>query len=438
MAFHNPSPEAFAANSLPPLPPTPRSPAVAHFDRTSTHDNQISFDDPVLFPSQRAQPSPRTLPNQLQQSQQQSRPAHLPQPRRVSEIVHGLGYPTTTSSFNHRQVSTSYQFTPSQPQDSSILTPESRQNSQQQQQQPILDPTTAAHYFLRQSQESSARAYKMKQGISSSPFPPFPFPSSLPSSPPMNPDMSWFQKSYRRPHATCRKSLNFYILEQNIKTIDPDTAFEEWFSSDFSPLTGVHDTSSPSVGPTISPQELLMNPPTSTATTNLASPLSLFDSPSESYETSPLFNGDDVSSDSQWFSLFPETNPDPEDPVVSPPMPNVPQSDALVGDLVGRLDEERVEGLDSPSTSPRYRSQSLSTQRRSTTAGVRKRAPLPPIVVEDPSDTVAMKRARNTLAARKSRAKKLERMEEMEAQIEELKAEVELWKDRALGHHRRV
>jgi len=180
-----------------------------------------------------------------------------------------------------------------------------------------------------------------------------------------------------------------------------------------------------------------MNPPTSTATTNLASPLSLFDSPSESYDTSPLFNGDDVSSDGQWYSLFPETNPDPEDSVVSPSIPNLPQPDALAGDPPGCLDEEHGEGLDSPSTSPRYRSQSVSTQRRSATSGVRKRAPLPPIVVEDPSDTVAMKRARNTLAARKSRAKKLERMEEMEAQIEELKAEVELWKDRALGHHRR-
>jgi len=230
-----------------------------------------------------------------------------------------------------------------------------------------------------------------------------------------------------------------------MKTFDPEAVLEEWFMadyhglpSDFSPLTGVHDTSSPSIGPTISPRELLMNPPTSTATTNLASPLSLFDSPSESYDTSPLFNGDDVSSDGPWFSLFPETNPDPEDPVVSPSMPRVLQPDDLVGEASGRLDEEHVEALDSPSTSPRYRSQSVSTQRRSVTSGVRKRAPLPPIVVDDPSDTVAMKRARNTLAARKSRAKKLERMEEMEAQIEELKAEVELWKDRALGHHRRA
>ncbi|PWW77059.1 hypothetical protein C7212DRAFT_187786 [Tuber magnatum] len=385
MAFHDPSPEAFAASTS------------IRFASTAAPDSQISFDDPVLFPSQRVQPSPRPPPNQLQQPQQRSRPAQPPQPRRVSEIVHGLGYTTTTSAFNHRQASTSSQFSPTQSQDNSIRTPESRQNSQQQQQQqPILDPTTAAHYFqaLRQSRESSARAYKMQQ-------------------------------------------------EQNMKTLDPDAALEEWFStdypglsSDFPPLTGVHDTSSPSVGPTISPQELLMNPPTSTATTNLASPLSLFDSPSESYETSPLFNGDDVAADGQWFSLFPETNPDPEDAVVSPPMPNIPQSDAIVGDLPGRLEEEHVEGLDSPSTSPRYRSQSV--QRRSATSGVRKRAPLPPIVVEDPTDTVAMKRARNTLAARKSRAKKLERMEEMEAQIEELKAEVELWKDRALGHHRRV
>lgn len=281
----------------------------------------------------------------------------------------------------------------------------------------------------------------MQQGISTSPSPLF----SPPSSPSMTTEMVSLQNPHLHPSGIFRKSSNGYTIEQNMKTFDPEVAFEEWFMttdyqglpSDFSPLTGVHDTSSPSIGPTISPRELLMNPPTSTATTNLASPQSLFDSPSESYDTSPLFNGDDVSSDGPWFSLFPETNPDPEDPVVSPSMPNVSQSEALAGDLSGRLDEEH-EALDSPSTSPRYRSQSVSTQRRSATSGVRKRQPLPPIVVEDPSDTVAMKRARNTLAARKSRAKKLERMEEMEAQIEELKAEVELWKDRALGHHRRA
>lgn len=237
--------------------------------------------------------------------------------------------------------------------------------------------------------------------------------------------------SYPFTHPTTVQS-NCSTAEHS-KAIDPESVFEEWISadynlaSDFSPqMTAVHDASSPLVGSTISPHELLMNPPASAATTGLTSPL--FDSPSESYDTSPMFSSDDISPSAEWYSLFPDTNPDPEDAIISPPMPNLP----LQGEDSGPAEDEHSEPQDSPNTSPRYRSSS-SAHRRSLTSGVRKRAPLPPIVVEDPSDTVAMKRARNTLAARKSRAKKLERMEEMEAEIILLREQVEMWKGRALG-----
>lgn len=46
--------------------------------------------------------------------------------------------------------------------------------------------------------------------------------------------------------------------------------------------------------------------------------------------------------------------------------------------------------------------------------------PLPPVVVEETGDTVAAKRARNTEAARRSRARKLERMSQLESKVEEL------------------
>ena len=72
----------------------------------------------------------------------------------------------------------------------------------------------------------------------------------------------------------------------------------------------------------------------------------------------------------------------------------------------------------------------------SAAAGVsaRKRnQPLPPIVVEDPNDTVAIKRARNTLAARKSRQKKMERFDELEAEIAKIAAERDMWKAKALA-----
>ncbi|TGZ76280.1 hypothetical protein EX30DRAFT_258254 [Ascodesmis nigricans] len=140
---------------------------------------------------------------------------------------------------------------------------------------------------------------------------------------------------------------------------------------------------------TVSPSEVFPHAPVSTS--EFTSPLSMFDSPSDGYETSPLFGAEDITAGGEWFS--------------SPPT------------------------IDSPSTSPRFRSPSTSSK-RSSMCGVRKRSqPLPPIVVEDPSDTVAMKRARNTLAARKSRAKKAEKMEDMARTIEQLEAQVEHWKN---------
>ncbi|KAL0635035.1 General control protein [Maublancomyces gigas] len=187
-------------------------------------------------------------------------------------------------------------------------------------------------------------------------------------------------------------SSNAFTTE-HMKAFDPEAAFNELFSPDMSGL--------------------------------------------ESYDTSPLFAPDDVSPDNNWYSLFPETNPDNDDSSVSPPLPSQNQ-DHSPAPGSGYSDDDILDQPDSPGTSPIFRSSSSGPQRRSVTSGVRKnRGPLPPIVVEDPSDTVAMKRARNTLAARKSRAKKLERMEEMEVEIEKLKAQVEHWKNLAMNQNRR-
>lgn len=45
---------------------------------------------------------------------------------------------------------------------------------------------------------------------------------------------------------------------------------------------------------------------------------------------------------------------------------------------------------------------------------------LPPVVVKDPSDPAAIRRARNTEAARRSRAKKVERIEQLEDIVSQL------------------
>ena len=60
---------------------------------------------------------------------------------------------------------------------------------------------------------------------------------------------------------------------------------------------------------------------------------------------------------------------------------------------------------------------------------------LPPIEA-DPKDPASIKRARNTWAARVSRAKRVEHTETLENEVRELSEEVELWKSRAMeyGH----
>lgn len=230
------------------------------------------------------------------------------------------------------------------------------------------------------------------------------------------------------------------MTQDQTKLVDPDAWNEDMWAHDlaatgteFSPnIAGVDICA----GSTVSPSEVLRNNPTM-PTPTFSSPY-LFDSPSEGYETSPLFGVDDVSDGNGWFSLFPDANPDSEDSGLIAPSHNHGHRHAqqpLHLNTGGETMEQQGsrDSSDSPGTSPKF-SDSSRGQKRSSTSGIRKRSmPLPPIVVEDPSDVVAMKRARNTLAARKSRAKKAEKMDEMEAMIEKLQAEVEHWKNIALN-----
>jgi general control protein GCN4 len=176
--------------------------------------------------------------------------------------------------------------------------------------------------------------------------------------------------------------------------------------------------------------------PASTSFTNLTSP-SIFDSPEmhDSYETSPWVNGADVdlNGDNHWFSLFPDQTAVPGESGEESSPPN-PTEDYVNDPLVSSTGPTSTSHRrSSPGQSPAMRN---SSGKHSSISGVgsRKRdKPLPPIVVDDPHDTIAIKRARNTLAARKSRQKKVERFEELEKTIEELKDEVEHWKKIALS-----
>ncbi|TLD05801.1 uncharacterized protein PgNI_08734 [Pyricularia grisea] len=225
--------------------------------------------------------------------------------------------------------------------------------------------------------------------------------------------------------------------------LDDFTAFGGGASAFPSPaMPGVFDIASTTASTmgTVSPQDLFlsdnfMSAPNSTALTTLTSPSLYNGSPEfgDSYDVSPNFVGNDLESagESAWFPLFPQENTN----VAAPQLPQelaAPTTQQQQSPAAGSEDLEAA-----PSPAPRRKSgnsPTSSTGRHSSVSGVnarRRDKPLPPIVVEDPSDTVAMKRARNTLAARKSRERKAMRFEELEDKLEKLTAERDHFKNLA-------
>ncbi|KAI1493927.1 hypothetical protein F5X96DRAFT_685784 [Biscogniauxia mediterranea] len=184
---------------------------------------------------------------------------------------------------------------------------------------------------------------------------------------------------------------------------------------------------------TVSPHDLLIrepftSAPNSSALTNLTSPSIYNESPDfpDTFEVSPNFEHGDfgASSSDPWFPLFP-----PESTLTEPaPAANSPAQKSEELEVVEATSQSRRKSGNSPSSG--------SHGRHSSVSGVNSRRrdkPLPPIVVDDPNDSVAMKRARNTLAARKSRERKAQRLEELEETIAKLEEERDHWKRIALS-----
>ncbi|KAI1769410.1 cross-pathway control protein 1 [Hypoxylon sp. FL1150] len=193
---------------------------------------------------------------------------------------------------------------------------------------------------------------------------------------------------------------------------------------------------------TVSPQDLLIcdtfpSAPNSNAITNLTSPSMYGESPEfhDNYEVSPNFESGEFGGGSKdnWYSLFPEQN------TVTNPAPVVEETPAQQAEEQQSEESEEPEVVEKSSQSRRKSSNSPpggGHGRHSSVSGVNSRRrdkPLPPIIVDDPNDSIAMKRARNTLAARKSRQRKAERFEELEEKIQKLEEERDYWKNRALN-----
>ena len=179
---------------------------------------------------------------------------------------------------------------------------------------------------------------------------------------------------------------------------------------------------------TVSPQDLFRDftsAPGSAAFTNLTSPSLYGESPefNDSLDVSPGFDTNDFGGNAgdPWFPLFPQE-------------PMATTISAL--DQSPAQQPEELEVVPKASRRKSGNSPTSSHGRHSSVSGVNSRRrdkPLPPIVVDDPNDTVAMKRARNTLAARKSRERKAQKLEDLEEKIAKLEEERDHWKRLALA-----
>lgn len=190
---------------------------------------------------------------------------------------------------------------------------------------------------------------------------------------------------------------------------------------------------------TISPKDIFMNDTTSAppsgAFTDLTTPgTSTFESPymANSTETSPLFTDNPSFEDDpdKWPSLFAETE--------EPSRPTTSTLYYLDSPKTSHVAPKMSRNGSSPGQ-PSSRQSHKGRGSFAAAAGVapkRRDKPLPDIKVEDPNDIIAVKRARNTLAARKSREKRVEQKEALVVENIDLKEDVAYWKGiaMALGH----
>ena len=177
---------------------------------------------------------------------------------------------------------------------------------------------------------------------------------------------------------------------------------------------------------TVSPHEVLKDyapsAPSSTAFPNLSTPGSVYESPfyqSSGLNTSPLEDGalDGDLNTAEWSSaaLFPDT-------VMESFASNMPTEPGSVDTSFTSSASPLVRQKSSPGRPPTY--DSIPGRKHSNVAGIKankcRSKPLPDIVVDQNDDKDTAKRKKNTAAARKSRERKLNHTQALEARIAEL------------------
>ncbi|MCJ1243709.1 hypothetical protein MMC30_000906 [Trapelia coarctata] len=215
----------------------------------------------------------------------------------------------------------------------------------------------------------------------------------------------------------------------------------DFSSTMFNPINGPASGQHSEMPQTISPKDVFIDSnPSSSVTTNMTTPASLFnDTPASQFLDSPYFSNnnspwnDELDIESQNYPpLFPVDNTPVDDGLF--PEQTVHQSIESMGPP--RM--TRIKSSPGSSTSL-----GASHSRHSSVAGVRTRKrnqPLPDLPIGETADPTVIKRARNTLAARKSREKKVQRLEELAATVDaltqrngELEQELVFWRSQAQG-----
>ncbi|KFY93684.1 hypothetical protein V498_04306 [Pseudogymnoascus sp. VKM F-4517 (FW-2822)] len=398
-----------------PWPTQPQSTSPLAPQQSQQHSPQTDYQTPpdfVLFPrrSLEASPNAQNIPNLPRNHapsgnnrRHSANPLSAPslQNQRVAAIIQGTGHQISSPAFTNR------------------YNPFAQQQQQQQQFYALSAPSSSAALQSQNRTRPQVPLFSQSTGN---------IPSNKQSFPPNNmaQDMNLFD------------DFDSFDLKSsdNVNFPDLDYKYSPAVPTMYSPAPAMNrtDSASTSMG-TVSPQDLMVrdatfSAPNSTVFTNLTSPSQYNESPDylHDLDVSPMYNSaDDLTGGDPWFSLFPDGDasfPAPPLPSAAPDNDNTLAADEEleVGDA---LRERRRRSDSSPHSKAASAAAGVSARKRN--------QPLPPIVVEDPNDTVAIKRARNTLAARKSRQKKMERFDELEAEIAKIAAERDMWKAKALA-----
>lgn len=375
----------------------------------SEHNPQLSPDNPhqdfVLFdnPPQNPNRSASSLSNQRRHSYnnrlERSAASHAVQNQRVAQILQSIGHPSYSVNGNRNNNNNTQFYASSAPSSSVAL------NQQSRSARPPVPLFNQSAGNVHQSAEMMNAAGSYPHTLSS--------PESSNSPSPTDVDLD-----------------DLPIFDGGASTAFSSPAVRTSFD-----FNGSMSSSASNLG-TVSPQDLLiqepfMSAPNSAALTALTSPSVYNESPEfgDGYDVSPNFGSADFDgSGDPWYPLFPqETSSAPE-------QTNLEDSPAQRSDDIDSV------GNGSGTSRKKSNGSPTSGGRHSSVSGVNARKrdkPLPPIMVDDPNDTVAMKRARNTLAARKSRERKAQRLEDLEEKIAKLEQERDHWKKIALSQSSR-